>query len=111
LAPVTRVNRGICFVKHIPRFTRFEARAFLDAAFTFMDGTCPRCVIDNTSVIVAYGTGADAVMSPEMHAFAKAYDVHSDAAGGREEHFLTSQRCRGLGNWIGFGHSRTGQWV
>ena len=39
-------------------------------AAQFMDGTCPRCVIDNTSVMVVGGAGADAVIAPEMEAFA-----------------------------------------
>jgi hypothetical protein len=40
-----------------------------------MDGTCPRCIIDNTSVIVARGTGADAQMVPEMEGFGLIYSV------------------------------------
>jgi len=41
------------FIQHYPRFTRFEARVFLNKAFGFMGGACTRCIIDNTSVIVA----------------------------------------------------------
>lgn len=63
------------FIQYYPRFTRFEAKAFLHDAFTFMDGTCPRCLIDNTSVIVAAGSGDDATIAPEMRAFAEAYGV------------------------------------
>jgi transposase len=63
------------FIQYYPRFTRFEAKAFLDAAFTFMDGTCPRCVIDNSSVIVVAGTGPDATIAPDMRAFGEAYGV------------------------------------
>jgi len=44
-----------------------------------VDGTCPRCVIDNTSVIVADGTGADAVIAPEMVAFARTLGFHFQA--------------------------------
>lgn len=36
-----------------------------------MDGTAQRCIIDNTSVIVADGTGNNAVFAPEMVAFAR----------------------------------------
>ena len=61
------------FVRYYPRFTRFEAKAFLADAFAFFDGTCPRCVIDNTSVLVVSGAGADATFAPEMVAFARAY--------------------------------------
>lgn len=59
------------FAQYYPRFTRFEAKSFLLEAVRFMDGACPICVIDNTSVIIADGTGADAVMAPEMAAFAR----------------------------------------
>ena len=37
-----------------------------------MAGVCPVCVIDNTSVLLAAGAGADAVVAPEMAAFAHA---------------------------------------
>jgi transposase len=59
------------FIWYYPRFTRFEAKDFLLRAAQFMDGTCPRCVIDNTSVLLAGGAGADAVFAPEMAAFAR----------------------------------------
>ena len=36
-----------------------------------MTGVCPICVIDNTSVLLAAGAGADAVIAPEMAAFAR----------------------------------------
>jgi hypothetical protein len=36
-----------------------------------MQGVCPVCVIDNTSVLLAAGSGADAVIAPEMAAFAR----------------------------------------
>ena len=59
------------FIQYYPRFTRFEAKAFLLEAARFMGGSCPLCVIDNTSVILAAGAGADAVIAPEMLAFAR----------------------------------------
>ena len=59
------------FVQYYPTFGRFEAKHFLLEAARFMDGTCPLCVIDNTSVIVAHGTGANAVTAPEMVAFGR----------------------------------------
>jgi hypothetical protein len=67
------------FVRYYPSFTRFEARHFLSEAFRFMDGTCPRCIIDNTSVIVAHGAGPDAVMSPEMEGFGLIFGVSFEA--------------------------------
>ena len=59
------------FMQYYPRFTRFEAKTFLLEAARFMDGVCPVCVIDNTSVLLAAGAGADAVIAPEMLAFAR----------------------------------------
>jgi transposase len=59
------------FMQYYPRFTRFEAKTFLLEAARFMDGVCPVCVIDNTSVLLAAGSGADAVIAPEMLAFAR----------------------------------------
>src|SRR6516165_5636576 len=83
-------------VQYYPRFTRFEAKHFLLEAARFMDGTCPLCVIDNTSVIVADGTGADAIIAPEMAAFARtlgfrfrAHEVgHADRKGRIERPFF-----------------------
>jgi len=63
------------FIRYYPRFTRFEAKAFLASAFEFFDGTCPRCTIDNTSVLLSAGSGPDATIAPEIAAFALAYGV------------------------------------
>ncbi|HEY3848139.1 MAG TPA: hypothetical protein VGL95_13615, partial [Acetobacteraceae bacterium] len=59
------------FIQYYPRFTRFEAKAFLLEAARFMAGVCPVCVIDNTSVLLAAGAGADAIVAPEMVVFAR----------------------------------------
>jgi transposase len=63
------------FIRYYPCFTRFEAKVFLCEGFTFMDGVTDRMVIDNTSVIVAHGSGPDAEMAPEMEAFGKIFDI------------------------------------
>jgi hypothetical protein len=63
------------FIQYYPAFTRFEARVFLDAAFRFMDGSCPRCIIDNTSVLVAHGSGPSAEIAPEMERFGQIFGV------------------------------------
>lgn len=60
------------YVQYYPRFARLEAKHFLLEAARFMDGTCPVCVVDNSSVIVAGGSGAQALIAPEMAAFARA---------------------------------------
>lgn len=51
------------------RYQRFHMKIFLTEAFKYFGGTCKRCVIDNTSVAVACGSGAGAQMSPEIEAF------------------------------------------
>jgi hypothetical protein len=75
-AQCASLTLGYCkkvFVQYYPAFTRFEAKVFLTEALTYMGGGCPRCIIDNTSVIVAAGTGPDALISPEMEAFGKIF--------------------------------------
>jgi transposase len=59
------------FFQLYPRFTRFECKLFLNDAAQYDDGTCERCMIDNTHVIVLSGTGKDMVPVPEMEAFAR----------------------------------------
>lgn len=61
------------FIQYYPRFTRFECKVFLTKAFAFMDGVCQRCIIDNTSVIVAAGAGPDAIIAPDMKYFGDIY--------------------------------------
>ncbi len=84
------------FVQYYPRYTRFEAKQFLLEAARFMDGTCPVCIIDNTSVMLAAGAGENAVIAPEMAAFARtlgfefrAHRVgHPDRKGRIERNFF-----------------------
>ena len=63
------------FIQYYPAFTRFEAKVFLREAFLFMDGACSRCTIDNTSVIVAHGSGPNAEIAPEMECFGQIFGV------------------------------------
>lgn len=56
-----------------PRFDRFYAKAFLTEALTYFGGGAGRCVVDNSNVIIAYGTGPDAVPAPEMKAFGERF--------------------------------------
>ena len=61
------------FIRYFPCFTRFEAKAFLREALCFMDGSAARCMIDNTNVVVASGSGGGAVIAPEMEVFAQIF--------------------------------------
>ncbi|MEK7110018.1 MAG: IS21 family transposase [Patescibacteria group bacterium] len=51
------------------KFGRFECKVFLTDAFRYFGGTCGRCVIDNTSIVLACGSGKNAQVAPEVEAF------------------------------------------
>lgn len=78
---LTRVQSAslvLCYSRMIffqcyPRFTRFECKAFLTQAIAYFNGAAATCMIDNSSVIVAAGTGAGMIAAPEMAAFAERY--------------------------------------
>ena len=69
---VFRHSRMI-FAQMYPRFTRFECKQFLTDAVKYSGGSCGRCMIDNTHVVVAVGTGREMKASPEMFAFAERF--------------------------------------
>lgn len=93
------------FFQYYPRFTRFEAKAFLLAALKYMGGSCKRCVIDNTSVILATGSGADAIFTPELVNFGRIFGFtffahairHSNRKGKIERpfHFIENNFLAG----------------
>jgi transposase len=88
------------FFQYYPRFTRFEAKQFLLEGVRFNDGSCPLCIIDNTSVLVVAGSGPDAVIAPEIVAFARtlgfgfrAHHIgHADRKGRIERPFSWVER-------------------
>jgi hypothetical protein len=55
------------------RWSRFECRLFMSEALSHFGGSARRCMIDNSSVIIAHGSGADAVPAPEMQALEKRF--------------------------------------
>lgn len=55
------------------RWSRFECRVFLSDAFQYFGGSAAQCMLDNSSVIVAHGVGADMTPALEMAAFAKRF--------------------------------------
>ena len=67
------------YMQFYPSFTRFEARVFLARAFTFMEGCCLRCIIDNTSVLIVVGTGPEAEPAPEIRQFEKVFGTRFEA--------------------------------
>ncbi|NOQ48581.1 MAG: IS21 family transposase [Methanococcoides sp.] len=88
------------YIRFYPCFTRFEARCFLIDAFKHMDGSCARCTIDNTSVLVAQGAGANAVIAPEMRQIGRLFGTvfiphsvgHSDRKARVERPFYYVER-------------------
>ena len=59
-----------------PRWSRFECRVFLSEALQYLGGAADRCMIDNSSVVIASGTGANAVPAAPMKALADRFDFH-----------------------------------
>src|SRR5260370_18172719 len=61
---------GMLFFQAYLSFTRFFCKLFLTDALQYLGGSCTRCMIDNTHVVVLSGTGAEMAPVPEMAAFA-----------------------------------------
>ncbi len=85
------------YLKFYRCFNRFQMKCFLHEALTYW-GCAPRqCIIDNTNLARLRGTGARAVIVPEMEAFAKQYGFqfcchekgHPDRKAGEERSFWT----------------------
>lgn len=71
IASVVLCYSRLIFFQHYPRFTRFECKSFLTEAVRYFGGAAKQCMIDNTHVVVASGTGAKMIPAPEMAAFAE----------------------------------------
>jgi transposase len=78
------------FIQLYPRFNRFICKVFLTDALQYFGGACGTCMIDNTSVIVLSGTGADMVPVPEMAAFSERFGfefkAHEKGDANRSAH-------------------------
>ena len=61
------------FIQLYPVFTRFTCKVFLTDALQYLTVAATTCMIDNTHVVVAAGTGAQMVPAPEMAAFAERF--------------------------------------
>lgn len=59
------------FAQTYPKFNRFWCKVFLVEALRYFEGAAKRCMLDNSSIIIVHGTGADAVPAPEMAALAE----------------------------------------
>jgi transposase len=72
-ASLVLCHSRLMFFQHYPRFTRFECKSFLAQAIAYCGGAAERCMVDNSHVVVAAGTGANMIPAPEMVAFAERY--------------------------------------
>jgi len=61
------------YMQFYPRFQRFDMKVFLSEGFQYFGGCCRRCVIDNTSIAIACGTGRLAEVAPEVEAFERRF--------------------------------------
>ena len=85
------------FLQFYRTFTRFKMKCFFYEAFKEIKYAAPTCIVDNTNLVVDYGTGPNAVMHAEMVAFARRYGFtfvahrigHSDRKAGEERSFWT----------------------
>jgi transposase len=85
------------YLKFYRCFNRFQMKCFLHEALTYWRYAPRQCIIDNTNLARLRGTGAQAVIVPEMEAFAKQYGFefcchekgHSDRKAGEERSFWT----------------------
>ncbi|MDO8597862.1 MAG: helix-turn-helix domain-containing protein, partial [Sulfuricaulis sp.] len=87
------------YLKFYRTFQRFRMKCFFHEALVFWGYAARRCIIDNTNLARLRGTGAAAVMVPEMAAFGAHYGFefvchevrHADRKGGEERSFWTTE--------------------
>jgi len=85
------------YLRFYGTFPRFRMKCFLHEALMFWQHAAPVGIIDNTNLARLRGAGKDAVMAPEMEAFAKQYGFrfvchainHPNRKAGEERSFWT----------------------
>jgi transposase len=85
------------YLRFYRRFNRFRMQCFFHETLMYWGHSAPECIIDNTSLARLRGTGKNAVMTPEMAAFARQYRFqfrchergHADRKAGEERSFYT----------------------
>ena len=85
------------YLKFYRAFDRFKMKCFFHQGLLFWGYAAGRCIIDNTNLARLRGTGANAVISPEMESFAKQYRFvfqchevgHCNRKAGEERSFWT----------------------
>jgi hypothetical protein len=85
------------YLKFYRAFDRFKMKCFFHEALMFWGYAARQCIIDNTNLARLRGTGANALIVPEMEAFAKQYGFvfrcheidHCNRKAGEERSFWT----------------------
>ena len=85
------------YLKFYRGFNRFQMKCFLHEALSFWKYAARRCIIDNTNLARLRGTGAEAVIVPEMERFGRQYGFefcchekgHANRKAGEERSFWT----------------------
>jgi transposase len=101
----TKVIASLIYLRYSKRrylrfyrtFNRFTMKCFFHEALMFWGYVAPISIIDNTNLARLRGTGSNAVIVPEMAAFAKRYGFefvchergHSNRKAGEERGFFT----------------------
>ena len=101
----TRVIASLLYLRYSKRrylkfyraFNRFAMKCFLHEALMFWGHAAKQCVIDNTNLARLRGSGKQAVIVPEMAAFAERYGFqflchairHPNRKAGEERSFWT----------------------
>ena len=59
------------FAQAYPRYNRFWAKVFLTDALVALGGSCSHLMVDNSNVLIAHGSGPDAVPAPDIEALGR----------------------------------------
>jgi transposase len=73
-ASLVLCHSHMLFAQVYPVWDRFWCKVFLTEALRYFGGAAARCMLDNSTVVIATGTGKNAVPAPEMAAFAERFD-------------------------------------
>jgi len=85
------------YLKFYRSFNRFKMKCFFHEGLMFWGYSAPLCIIDNTNLARLRGTGANAIITAEMAAFARGYAFefrchelkHPNRKAGEERSFWT----------------------
>jgi transposase len=85
------------YLRFYRAFDRFKMKSFLHQALMYWGYSARQCIIDNTNLARLRGTGANALITPEMEAFARQYAFtfrchelkHANRKAGNERNFWT----------------------